>query len=210
MEIKPVNPKGNQPWIYIRRTDAETSIFGYLVLKSWLTKKDPDAAKDWGQEEKGGTESEMVRWHPWLNGHEFEQTLGDSKRQGILVCCNSWVTKRVGHSLETEQQQHLHTAFSFCLLPPSLPCFYRLKERPSMRAVSYVLLGQNEDYSLGDRISDRSEKLLQRGTSAWLTVLFSYLWKKFSVLLRDKVSVIHDFSEGVTCSHAHILAEVCC
>ena len=121
MEIKPVNPKGNQPWIYIRRTDAETSIFGYLVLKSWLTKKDPDAAKDWGQEEKGGTESEMVRWHPWLNGHEFEQTLGDSKRQGILVCCNSWVTKRVGHSLETEQQQHLHTAFSSCLLPHSLP-----------------------------------------------------------------------------------------
>ena len=102
----------------------------------------------------------------------------------------------------------------FFLPPPSLPpsplSFYRLKERPSMRAVSYVLLGQNEDYSLGDRISDSSEKLLQRGTSAWLTVSFFYLWKKFSVLLGDKVSVIHDFSEGGTCSHAHILAEVCC
>ena len=57
-------------------------------MKSWLIGKDPDGGKDWGQEEKGVTEDEMVGWHHWLNGHEFEQTLGDGERQGNLVCCS--------------------------------------------------------------------------------------------------------------------------
>ena len=71
--IKPVNPKGNQPWIFIGRTDTEAPILWPPNAKSWLTGKDPDAGKDWGQEEKGTTEDEMVGWHHWLNGHEFEQ-----------------------------------------------------------------------------------------------------------------------------------------
>ena len=73
-EIKSVNPKGNQPWIFIGRTDAEAEalIPWSPDVKSWLTGKDPDAGKDWGQEEKGTTEDEMVRWHHWLDGHEFE------------------------------------------------------------------------------------------------------------------------------------------
>ena len=72
-EIKPVNPKGNQPWIIIRRTDAETEapILWPPEAKSWLIRKDPDAGKDWGQEEKGTTEEEMVGWHHKLNGYEF-------------------------------------------------------------------------------------------------------------------------------------------
>ena len=80
-EIKPVNPKGNQPWIFIRRTVAEAKapVLGPLDAKSWLTGKDPDAGKDWGQEEKGTTEDEMAGWHHWLNGNESEQTPGDSK-----------------------------------------------------------------------------------------------------------------------------------
>ena len=75
-EIKPVNPKGNQPWIFTERTDAEAEapICWLLDGKSWFTRKEPDAGKDWGQEEKGMTEDEIVRWHHWLNGHEFEQT----------------------------------------------------------------------------------------------------------------------------------------
>ena len=92
-EIKPVNPKGNKPWIFIGRTDAETEapISWPSDVKSQLTGKDPDAGKDWGQEEKGTTEDEMVGCHHWLNGHEFEQTLGNSEEQGSLVCCRPWV-----------------------------------------------------------------------------------------------------------------------
>ena len=86
-EIKPVNPKGNQPWIFIGRSDAEVEapLLWPPDAKSWLTGKDPDAGKDWGQEEKGATENEMVGWHHWLNGHEFEQTLGDSKAWRAVV-----------------------------------------------------------------------------------------------------------------------------
>ena len=85
-EIKSVNPKGNQPWIFIGRPDAEAEVSTLWPpdVKSWLTAKDPDAGKNWGHEEKGATVDEMVEWHQWLNGHEFEQTPGDSKGQGSL------------------------------------------------------------------------------------------------------------------------------
>ena len=75
-EIKLVNPKGNQPWIFIRRTDAEakTAILWSPDAKSWLIGKDSDAGKDWGQEQKRKIKDEMVEWHNQLHGHEFEQT----------------------------------------------------------------------------------------------------------------------------------------
>ena len=94
-EIKSVNPKGNQPWIIIGRTDAEAEapLLWPPDVKSWLIGKDPDAGKDWGQEEKRMTEGEMVGWHHWLNGHEFEQTPGDDEGQGSLVCCSPWGLK---------------------------------------------------------------------------------------------------------------------
>ena len=94
-EIEQVNSKGNQPWIFIGKTDAEAEapIFWPPDTKSWLIRKDPDAGKDWRQKEKGTTEDEMVGWHHQLNGHEFEQALGDGKGQGSLVCCNPWVHK---------------------------------------------------------------------------------------------------------------------
>ena len=73
-EIQPVHPKGDQSWLYIGRTDtkAETPVLWPLDAKSWLTGKDPDAGRDWGQEEKGTTEDEMAGWHHRLDGHEFE------------------------------------------------------------------------------------------------------------------------------------------
>ena len=91
-EIRPVNPKGNQPWIFIGRIDAEAEapVLWPPDGKSWLIGKDPDAGKDWGQEEKGATENDMVEWHHQLKGHEFEQTPGDSEEQGCLVCSNPW------------------------------------------------------------------------------------------------------------------------
>ena len=93
-EIKQVNPKENQPWIFIGRTDpeAEAPILWPPDMKSQLIWKDPDARKDWRQE-KGMTEEEMVGWHHWLSGHEFEQLWGDSEGQGRLACCSPWGRK---------------------------------------------------------------------------------------------------------------------
>ena len=92
---KPVNPKGNQSWIFIGRTDAEAEapILWPPDLKNWLTGKGPDAGKDWRQEEKGSTEDKMFGWHHWLKEHEFEQTQGFGDAQGSLTCCIHGVTK---------------------------------------------------------------------------------------------------------------------
>ena len=89
-EIQPVHSKGNQSWICIGRTDAEaeTPILWPPDAKNWLIWKDPDAGKDWRQEEKGATEDEMVGWHHWLYGHECEQAVGVGDGQGGLVCCS--------------------------------------------------------------------------------------------------------------------------
>ena len=111
-EIKPVNPKGNQPWKFIGRTDAEaeTPILWPPDVKIWLTGKDPDAGKDWRKKEKGTTEGEMVGWPHWLNGHEFEQNLGD-EGQGSLACCSS-CSCRVGYDWATELTDLLTSPYS--------------------------------------------------------------------------------------------------
>ena len=95
-EIKPVNLKGNQSWIFIGRTDAEaeTPIVWPPHAKNWLAGKDSDAGKDWRQEEKGMTEDEMVGWHHQLDGHESEQALGVGDEHGNLVCCSPWGRKQ--------------------------------------------------------------------------------------------------------------------
>ena len=97
-EIKPVNPKRNQPWTLIGKTDpeAEAPILWQPDAKSQLIGKDPDTGKDWGQEEKGLTENEMIGWHHWLNKYESEQTQGDNEVQGSLVCCSLWGCKELG------------------------------------------------------------------------------------------------------------------
>ena len=94
-EIQPVHPKGNQSWIFITRTDAEaeTPILWPPDVKNWLIWKDPDAGKDWRQEKKGMTEDEMVGWHHWLDGRDFEQALGVGDGQGSLACCSPWGRK---------------------------------------------------------------------------------------------------------------------
>ena len=90
--IKHVNPKGNQHWIFIGRTDAqaEATIPWPPDVKSWFIGKDPDAGKDGGQEEKGMREDEMVESHHQINGHESEQTPGVSEGHGSLLCCSPW------------------------------------------------------------------------------------------------------------------------
>ena len=87
--------KEDQSWVFIGRTDdkAETPVLWPPHVKSWLTGKDSDAGRDWGQKEKGTTEDEMAGWHHWLNGHESEWTLGVGDGQGGLTCCYSWGRK---------------------------------------------------------------------------------------------------------------------
>ena len=94
-EIQPVHPKGDQSCVFIGMTDveAETPILWPPDVKSRLIWKDPDAGKDWGQEEKVMTEDEMIGWHHWLNGHEFGQAQGVGDGQGGLACCGSWGRK---------------------------------------------------------------------------------------------------------------------
>ena len=96
-KIQPIHPKGDQSWVIIGRTDveAETPIFWPPDVKNWLIGKDHDAGKDWGQEEKGMTEDEMVGWHHWLNGHEFGETPAVGDGQGGLACCSSWGHKEL-------------------------------------------------------------------------------------------------------------------
>ena len=91
--FKPVNPKGNQPWLFIR-TVREAPILWPPGTKSRLTGEDPYAGKDWRQKEKRAAEDEVVGWHHWLNEHEFEQTQGDNEGQGSLAHCSSWGCKK--------------------------------------------------------------------------------------------------------------------
>ena len=108
-EIKSVNPKE------FGRTDAEVEapILRPPNAKNWFTGKDPDAGKDWRQEEKGAAEDEMVGWHHWFNGHEFEQTRGDSEGQASLAWLQFMGWQRVGHNLATERQQPVYLIVTY-------------------------------------------------------------------------------------------------
>ena len=119
-KIKPVNPKGNQPWIFIGRTDAEaeTSVLWPPNVKNWLIWKDPDAGKDWRQEEKGTTEDEMVEWYHQLDEHEFEQSPGVRDGQGSLACCSPW------------DQKELDTAKRLNWLSAQKTKLFGLKDKP--------------------------------------------------------------------------------
>ena len=96
-EIHPVHSKGDQSWVFFGRNDAkaETPVLWPPHAKSWLTGKDSDAGRDWGQEEKGMTEDEMAGWHHRLDRREFEWTPGVGEGQGGLVCCDSWGRKEL-------------------------------------------------------------------------------------------------------------------
>ena len=133
-EIQPAHPKGDQSWVFIGRTDVEVEtpiILWPPDAKSWLIGKDPDAGKDWGQEEKGTTEDETVGWHHRLNGHGFGWTLGVGDGQGGLVCCSSWGCK------ESDTTEWLnwteHHIFAIYLLWQELFYYYNV--------MSYIMTG---------------------------------------------------------------------
>ena len=121
-EIHPVHPKGDQSWVFIGRTDAEaeTPVLWSPDPKSWLIGKDPDAGKDWRQEEKGMTEDEMAGWHHWLDGRESEWTLGVGDGQGGLACCDSWGRKE-SDTTEWLNWTELNVFFKY-----KIQCFYHV------------------------------------------------------------------------------------
>ena len=143
-EIQPVNPKGDKPWVFIGRTDveADTPILWLPDAKSWLIWKDPDAGKDWGQEEKGTTEDEIVGWHHRLTGDEFEETPGVGNGQGGLACCGpqgceeSDMTERLNWT-ELEPESHNYWTHSAetraCALEPVLHKRRHHNEKPVHR-----------------------------------------------------------------------------
>ena len=116
-EIQPVHSERDQPWVFIGRTDveAETPILWPPGAKSWLTGKDPNAGKDWGQEEKGMTEDKMVGCHHQLNRHGFGWTPAFGDGQGILACCSSW-GRRIRHNWATKLNwtELYSVSFSIC------------------------------------------------------------------------------------------------
>ena len=128
-EIQQIHPKGNQSWVFIGRNDAkaETPILWPPHAKSWLIGKDPDAGRNWGQEEKETTEDEMAGWHHWLDGHEFEWSPGVGDGQGGLAYCDSWgrkesdTTERLNWTdlMLAFQDQEMHTlsaSLRFCVM----------------------------------------------------------------------------------------------
>ena len=117
-EVQPVYPKGDQSRVFIGRTvaEAETAVLWPPDAMNWLTEKDPDAGKDWSWKEKGMTEDEMVGWHLWLDGHEFEQAPGDSDGQGGLACCSPWGCK------ESDMTEWLN----WCILIFNSPCLLKI------------------------------------------------------------------------------------
>ena len=121
-EIQPVHSEGDQPWDFFGRNDAEAEapVLWPPHAKSWLTGKDSDARRDWGQEEKGTTEDEMAGWHHWLNGHKSEWTPGVGDGQGGLACCDSWGRK------ESDMTEQLNWTELNWTIQPILPllCLY--------------------------------------------------------------------------------------
>ena len=122
-EIQPVHSEGDQPWDFFGRNDAkaETTVLWPPHVKIWLTGKDPDSGRDWGQEEKGMTEDEMARWHHRLNGHEFEWSPGAGDGQGGLVCCDSWGRKELDMTELNWTESYCMGAYLVAQLVKNLP-----------------------------------------------------------------------------------------
>ena len=157
-EFKPVNPKGNQHWIFIGRTDAEVEapILWPPDVKSWLTGKDPDAGEDWRQE-KGTAEDEMVGWYQRLNGHEFEQTPGDGKAQGSLPCSSPWgrkesdTTERLNNNKLKKKKELLRIATTPVLTRYIMSCLIpELTEPWPLLSCQAGLLNDLAEYSTSE------------------------------------------------------------
>ena len=150
-DIQPVHSKGGQPWVFFGRNDAkaETPVLWPPHATSWLIGKDPDAGRDWGQEEKGKTEDEMAGWHHWLDGREFEWTPGGDG-QGGLACCNSWgrkeseTTERLNWTLiQVSSVSFLNLIAHFFLFLNNILLYWCTIVCLSIQLWSYILVVSN-------------------------------------------------------------------
>ena len=174
-EIQPVQPKGDQSWVFIGRTDfeAETPILWPPDAKSWLSWKDPDAGKDLGQEEKGTTEDEMAGWYHRLNGHGFGWTPGVGDGQGGLACCSSWGCK------DSDTTEWLNWTESLCL--EFFWCLFFFRSFPHICHYSkcFSLFSSHSLLRLG--LQFHMHVAAWSFTSAhWYSVHFKYLSDSFS------------------------------
>ena len=181
-EIKPVNPKGNQPWILIRRADAEAEV---PILwppdpKSQFTGKDSDARKDWGKDEKGATENEMVGWHHQLNGHEFDQTLGDSEGQASLACYSPWGRKE-SDTTESNWTTFWDGILFFSILNPLrgwlqclMSCWLQYKVCDILHPLNQSTWSINTQESF--KIKACSKEALENDLNRTNTCVFSHVW----------------------------------
>ena len=128
-EIQPARPKEDQSWVFIGRTDAEaeTSIVWPPHAKSWLIGTDPDAGKDWEQEEKGTTEDEMAGWHHRLDGRESGWITGNGDDQGGLACCDSWGCKETDTTEQLNWTDPRQLQYFTSIYLPFLKTFIQMK-----------------------------------------------------------------------------------
>ena len=168
-EIKPVHPKGNHSWIFIGKTDAEAEapILWPPDGKSWLVRKDPDAGKDWRQKEKGTTEDEMVGWHHWLTGHEFEQAPGDGEGQGRLARCSLWGQKELDTTEQLSNNGSLSVIYTHSLLANILHWMYScldvyLENLENEPVNPYHIFGSLEFYTVEVDRWERKEYISRR------------------------------------------------
>ena len=166
-EIKPVNPKGNQPWIFIGRTDtkAEAPILWRPDSKSQLFGKDSNAGKDWGQE-KRAIKDGRVGWHHWLNGHEFEHTLRNSKGPGSLACFSSWDHKELDTTEQLNNKNRMHYIVNLIIVP----------------IISLLKLMMKKMFRIGS-------KRTTTHTCCWCSVMFNSFATQWSVALQAPLSI---------------------
>ena len=133
-----INPKGNESWIFIGRTDAkaENPILWPPDAKNWLTGKDPGVGKDWRQKEKGTTEDEMVGWHHRLNGHEVEQAPGVGDRQGSLACCSPWGCKESDMTEQQNWSERGQSERAVCCMIPTIQLSWKAKIMETIKKIS--------------------------------------------------------------------------
>ena len=162
--------KGNTTWILIGKTDAEAQspILWLPDMKSWLTGQDPDAGKDWRQEEKGTTEDETVGWHHWLYGHEFEQAVGVGDGQGSLTCCSLW-----GHK-ESDMTERLNWTE---LIDVYLDCFNILAI--TIAKILAIVISHCNNAAIKLVFLFSLEKYLEMGLLGHMAVLSLIFWGNF-------------------------------
>ena len=167
-EIQPVHPKGNQSWIFIGKTDAEaeTPILWPPDVKNWLIWKDPDAGKDWRQEEKGTTEHEMIGWHHWLDGHEFEWILGVGDGQGSLVCCSPWGHKESNTTKRLNRTEHNY--LKMLLFLSSWGQFPGQHSQPKVNL--FILTFTWNTWALGKERAGASTAIWSTTSILWITI----------------------------------------